>query len=409
MKIAITSTFLGQKTSGAEISTYHLCKNLSQKNQVFAITTKMDKKLPFKCFSLKLGFVPNIVLMIGIWPTDYLMYKKILKIFRREKPDLVHIQDFSILEPSLRAAKELEIPTVLTVRDYRFHCNLSIDLEQNRIEREYSNKTYYKWLYKTLKETKGLGFMTPVFYPIFKISNEKNIKNVKLVDKIITVSDFVKKELIKSGICREKIQTINVPKPDWNYKKPINKNKMTFFAAGVFTKSKGFGYLIESFIKALEDNDEIELRIAGDGSHRKSVKKKITKNQKNIKLIGRIRPEDMRGEYEKADVVVVPSLWPEPLSRIIFESFSVGRPVIATKTGGSPELVKDNETGFLVGPQNINEMRDAIEKFIHTPDLAEKLGLKANNIINNRANPGRVIKEHMKVYKRMQNEKSRQG
>ena len=137
LKIAIVSTFLGKKSGGAEISSFLLAKNLTTTSDVCVITATIATDLPFKASSLELDMIPDIVLMIGTPLTNWYIYRKLLKILKKEDPDVVHIQDFSILDPALRAAKKLSIPTVMTVRDMRFHCNLDIEVEDNKIIRNY--------------------------------------------------------------------------------------------------------------------------------------------------------------------------------------------------------------------------------------------------------------------------------
>jgi len=394
MKIAIISTFLGQKISGAEISSFLLAKNLSKKEKVFAITAKITKELPFKTYSLGLA-VPNMVLMIGTPFTNWIMYKKIMKILQKEQPNIVHIQDFSVLDAAVRSAERLGIPTVMTVRDYRFHCNLAIDLEQNKIERNYNWLVYLKWLYISLRQRK-MGLLTPLFFPVFFYANHLNRKNIKKIDFIVSVSDFVKHQLTKSGI--SKIKTIKVPKPDWTFKKFIKKDYVRLFAAGVLAKPKGFHVLIETMKKVAAKNKNIKLFIAGEGSMKKELIDMV-KNEglrEQVHFLGRISYKEMEKQYAEADVVVVPSLWPEPLSRVIFEAFSIGRPVIATNVGGSSELVKDGRTGWLVKPFDVNELAS---KILHLDKKKiEKMGKEANKLINSEAHPSKVVEKHRRVY-----------
>src|SRR5207237_5485294 len=68
----------------------------------------------------------------------------------------------------------------------------------------------------------------------------------------------------------------------------------------------------------------------------------------NVRRLGPLANRDVLSLYPLADVVVVPSVIPDALSRVILEAMSAGRPVIATRVGGTPELVLDGKTGLLV-------------------------------------------------------------
>ena len=62
------------------------------------------------------------------------------------------------------------------------------------------------------------------------------------------------------------------------------------------------------------------------------------------------------------------------LPTVIMEAMATGLPVISTNIGGIPEMVVENETGFLVQPDHPSALADAIEKLINDPALAQKMG-----------------------------------
>jgi glycosyltransferase involved in cell wall biosynthesis len=81
--------------------------------------------------------------------------------------------------------------------------------------------------------------------------------------------------------------------------------------------------------------------------------------------------------YRAADVIVAPSVWPEPLSRVLIEAMHFGRPVVATFTGGSAEAVEDGVTGLLVRKNDATALADAIVALLCDPARRERMGAAA--------------------------------
>lgn len=86
------------------------------------------------------------------------------------------------------------------------------------------------------------------------------------------------------------------------------------------------------------------------------------------------RVEDL---YRASDIVVVPSRWQEPLGLINLEAGACRTPVVATRSGGIPEIVRDGETGFLVDIGDIEALAERVGKLIDDPDLRTHMGERA--------------------------------
>ncbi len=401
MKIAIISTFIGQKWAGGEISSFLLAKNLNKKQDVFVVTSKITQRMPFRCYSIPLlKRVPNLVLIIGHKMIDDYMTKKLIKIFKKEKPDVVHIKDFFMMISALKAAKKWGIPTIFTVRSTTFACNLSICLEGNKIPFSYTKKEYKKWLFLTFKQAYNAGWISHFVFPWFYNRNNSLRGWFKKFDYYIAVSDFIKLQAIKAGIDKNKVKTIKVLKGDWEPIPASNKKGIIIFAAGALTKFKGFDFLIKSFKKVVNKYPSTKLRIAGEGSEKSKLIELIKKLrlEKNVTLLGKISYSNMKEEYAKCSFAVSPSIGPECLSRIIFEAFSMKRTVVATDVGGSPEMVKNNKTGLLVKVNDVEETAKAIIKLINNPKLRDTLATNAYNLVNKEANENIVIKRHLSTY-----------
>lgn len=98
----------------------------------------------------------------------------------------------------------------------------------------------------------------------------------------------------------------------------------------------------------------------------------------DIHALGSIPQEALFPLYRTADVVVVPSVWPEPLSRVLLEAMRLGRPVVATAVGGSPEAVEHGVTGLLVPKQDPHSLAKAIIELLLDPERCRRMGSAAS-------------------------------
>ena len=99
------------------------------------------------------------------------------------------------------------------------------------------------------------------------------------------------------------------------------------------------------------------------------------------------RRDDMPQIYAASDVVVLPYLANFALMdvpRSLLEAMASGRPVIASRIGGIPEVVRDRENGLLTQPGSVGGIVDAIEMLIGDPEATARLGREARKAVESR-------------------------
>ena len=94
----------------------------------------------------------------------------------------------------------------------------------------------------------------------------------------------------------------------------------------------------------------------------------------DVHALGSIPQRDLFALYTAAELVVVPSVWPEPLSRVLLEAMRLGRPVVATRVGGTPEAVADGVTGILVERGDPDGLSRAIAGLLLDPERRAAMG-----------------------------------
>lgn len=138
---------------------------------------------------------------------------------------------------------------------------------------------------------------------------------------------------------------------------------------------KGHQYLIDAIPAVLEKYPETSFVFAGRGQLESDLKQQVNRLglDKRVHFLG-LR-QDIPRILALLDVFVLPSL-SEGLSMAILEAMMAGKPVVATRVGGNPEIVLDRETGFLVPPKDSHALAESLIALLKDRHLAIQLGEK---------------------------------
>lgn len=367
---------------GAELYVEKIVKKISEDkntqiivittNQKFSFKPKIEEKgnikiyriWPFNLYSLttrrKYNFIFKIIWhLIDLWnPFVYFAIKKILK---NEKPDLVHLHNFTGLSLSVFSViKSKKIKLIHTIHDYYLLCpyaNLVCPLTN--------------WQFRKIP---------PFFCQLYRQITKAILKNK--IDIVIAPSNFVMKVYIKNGffVNSEKVILPLYFKNQFDkyYHQNIMKQDKIFniLYVGQLAPHKGVNILIKAIKDLRLKIKNLNLKIIGKGKERKKLEK-LAEGSKNIIFLGWLPDQEIYKNYQEADVVVIPSLAPETFSFVMLEAMANSKPVIASRIGALAEYIKDGENGFLFEPGNISQLKEILEKIIHHPDLIKKIGKKA--------------------------------
>jgi colanic acid/amylovoran biosynthesis glycosyltransferase len=150
---------------------------------------------------------------------------------------------------------------------------------------------------------------------------------------------------------------------------------------GRLIAKKGFTDLIRACALLVERGRPFRCEIFGEGPLESQLRGQIAELelQELVQLPGPKPQHEVRERLASADVFVLPSV-PEAdggmdnLPTVIMEAMATGLPVVSTRIGGIPEMVVENETGFLVSPGGVVVLADAIEKVTNDQSLGRKFG-----------------------------------
>jgi glycosyltransferase involved in cell wall biosynthesis len=152
-------------------------------------------------------------------------------------------------------------------------------------------------------------------------------------------------------------------------------------AVGRLIPKKGFGDLVRACALLAQDGKSFQCEIIGEGPAENDLRKQIEQLglQRCVVLAGTKPQSQLRRHLAAANVFVLPSVIDpdggmDNLPTVIMEAMATGLPVVSTNIGGIPEMVIEDETGFLVQPGDALPMAKAIDRIIADPSVARSLG-----------------------------------
>jgi len=174
----------------------------------------------------------------------------------------------------------------------------------------------------------------------------------KYIDVKIAVSKKVRDIFMENEI--ENVEVIHNPVlVSSNHK----NSKSTIVYVGKFSPGKGVNLLIKIIPNLLKRLKKVQIILIGSGQLEKEVKNSMKDYVKNkrVFITGQLTHGQVLEHMNQAGLVVVPSIWQEPLPRSVIEALLSTTPVAATNVGGISELLKDGVYGSLTGtkPEDI--------------------------------------------------------
>jgi glycosyltransferase involved in cell wall biosynthesis len=177
----------------------------------------------------------------------------------------------------------------------------------------------------------------------------------------------------------------------------IPENRTVVLQVSWIIPEKGIPDLLQAAREVIEQNQNVHIVFVGEGAYRSQYSQEAEKAglSEYVTWTGLVEDPFGEGAYEAADIVCQVSNWEEVFGWMIAEGMAFGKPIVATRVGGIPELVTDAESGYLVERQNTGQIAAAIVKLAENPDLRRQMGsagrIKAETLFDLRKNVRRLV------------------
>jgi colanic acid/amylovoran biosynthesis glycosyltransferase len=227
--------------------------------------------------------------------------------------------------------------------------------------------------------------------------NQRDVRaELENASKIITISNYNRRHIanlspvieerdIEIVYCGIEMDTMRPPT-----QRPQN-NAARIVSIGRMIEKKGFEYLVEACAILAGRGVDFVCRIVGQGPLKELLQSRIEEYglQEQVILVGILEQSDVVKLYQDSDLFSLACVVAEDGDRdgipvVLMEAMACGLPVVSTVTSGIPDLIVDEENGFLIPARDAKAFADALEKLISDANLRLELGMNARQTIQDK-------------------------
>jgi glycosyltransferase involved in cell wall biosynthesis len=361
-------------------------------------------------FPLKLapgqGAARGIVHRNPLW--DFYFARRLTDVARRHDARVIHAQGKGALVASWRAARRLGRPVVATIRDLGLICPLGMctlfepwetfDCSAHRY-----TGTCVPFYLREYEKGSGAGRRARLWLSLRLawLDHVARRHALSRVDGVIGVSRAILDLFPPRIVPRDRRYVVHslppaapVPTPAaaerTRHALGIGAGPLVLYA-GKRSLGKGTPVLLAALDAIRAAVPGVRFAFAGKGET-------TLPQRDDVHALGVLSHAQLFPLYRAADLVVSPSVWPEPMSRVIIEAMHFGRPVVATGVGGSLEQVADGVTGRLVPKNDAGALADAVVALLRDPVGRERMGAAARERVAALFSEDKVVSALLDVY-----------
>jgi glycosyltransferase involved in cell wall biosynthesis len=331
--------------------------------------------------------------------TGYKMWGRVKDIIKNEDPDIIHLHEtFYFLSPYIMRKLIKLKPTVQTLHNSIFFCPKYTKILPGGDICNYGMST------RCIR----IGCLREINLPLAFVMYWRVVVARK-VDKVIVPSHYLKEESLRNGISLGKIEVV----PHFTDKNPkgkyIEPEADTILFVGRTDLLKGIRELVNAL--SLIKERPWKAYIIGTGDE---PEKYIRLSQdlglgERIIFLKNLDYEAIDEYYQKASMVVFPSMCAESFGLVGIEAMSFGRPVVAFDVGGPREWLVDGETGFLVKRGDIKGLADRILQLLKDGQLVRKMGQKGQERVEKYYRKEMHLKKLLTIYEEAAKKRKEKG
>lgn len=321
-----------------------------------------------------------------IWsPTDV---RAVRRTIARHQPDVLALHNPTPLVSMgvVRAAADLGVPTVQTVHNHRHTCVKGTYLRDGHDCRDCLGHRF-PWpavLHGCYRDSRLQSLPMATAQAVHRGTRD-------LVATFIALNPDIRAALVEAGVPESRVAVKPNTVPDPGPAGPVGGDVLF---VGRLSEEKGVLLLLDAW-EAHPDGAWGELVVVGDGPLRSEVAARAARRT-DVRVTGLLDAAGVDAAMSAARAVVVPSTWTEAFPMVVLEAMARGRPVLASRLGGLPEIVTD-DVGWVV-PPSAAPLADALAVVASSPGIAAAKGAAARQRYDRSYHPDVVTRQLISIY-----------
>ena len=412
MRVLITTDAFPPNCGGSGWSAYELVKGLRARGHhvfvvqpVFSHVSSHDSRHYDGVEVLEFGSrVPDVPVVRAYLKNERLgasLSRYLGDLIQQQQVELVHAQHVLTAAPSVAAARASSVPVLCTVRDYWPVCYWG-DLRFDNDGAELCPACSVAMMTKCVRPR--AGSLWPValgVIPYMRHSLTKKRQTLSRADAVIAVSGAIAQDLRARApeLNATRVETIpnmvdvaSMERAVAKTRRPIKGPYAVY--VGKLAANKG-----SALLPTVLERAELPwpLAVIGDGPGREALEIAIRGLGRAVQFTGWLPREETLQWLGHAELLIFPSQWPEPLSRVLLEASALGVAVAAMETGGTGDILAHEQSALLSA--TVEQLADHVKRLAEDRALRERLGESAREVVRQRFAPPAVLDRMEELYR----------
>lgn len=321
--------------------------------------------------------------------------REFLQFVKQAGPQILHFHNtFPLISPAAYSVgRELNIPVVQTLHNYRFLCANALFYRQGRVCEDCLGKVF-PWpglLHACYRNSRLQTLPVSLMQALHRARKTWPSQ----IDALIALTGFGREKMLQAGFSPEQVLVKpNFVDPDPGYS-PQRGDYFIF--VGRLSPEKG----LHTLLRAWEGLPEVPLKIIGEGPLQGDLQHfAAQRSPASVEFWGRLPRPEMLSRLRGAACLVLPSECYETFGLVAAEAFACGVPVIASRLGAMGEIVQERRSGLLFAPGNAQELAEKVRWASSRPEQLKEMGGNARKEYETKYTAEQNYRILMEIYQR---------